>query len=150
MRGIILQCHQKRTVRTSLVLNLTTDRTIPKGFMNANWSGETKNEVKVLPFIGGGWAEEFWDLDESKLESSNPADIAGEGRAGGGVCRQALNHTYTVSTHHRHTERTCKASQCRHAVFHQCALHKACRKQRITTLSANMKVLFDTTLKPHS
>lgn len=68
--------------------------------MNANWSGETKNEVKVLPFIGGGWAEEFWDLDESKLESSNPADIAGEGRAGGGVCRQALNHTYTVSTHH--------------------------------------------------
>lgn len=65
---------------------------------------ETKTEAeklraRSLPFIGGGWAEEFWDLDESKLESSNPADIAGEGRAGGGVCRQALDHTYTVSTH---------------------------------------------------
>lgn len=73
--------------------NSKTDRKIPNGSRNANRSGETKSEIKVLPFIGGGWAEEFWDLDESKLESSNPADIAGEGRAGGGVCRQALDHT---------------------------------------------------------
>lgn len=86
---------------TTRTLNKKTDRNISlNGARNANRSGETKIEIKELPFIGGGWAEEFWDLDESKLESSNPADIAGEGRAGGGVWRQSLDHTYTVSIQH--------------------------------------------------